>query len=255
MFVFHSFENQLTQLFFSAAFHDQFLRWAGIPLTESNRDRTGGRGVEPGSDSEDCHSSNRSRARAAAAASNIDSDDSFVEDQEESFESAAGGAGRSPRVDPPASRMNQADNIFADIDRAAREFSNLHVDDDNTQMKTFAIKMEGVRPRGDSKNPRTLFAAITIPDGGVDNGTVDFTLQPNARDVNCHYVSGKAYTNSANYIAPEMSGNTELTDKFTAALDLLFRDIATHDKTLPSEGLIRLAGRAENNGFGGLVDP
>jgi len=238
--------TKLTELY-SAVFHEQFLQWAGLPLPDLNRNRTGGAGINPGSDSEDRNASTRARARPSA---DEEDDDSFVDAQGESFASTP-----SPqsRRDPPASRMNQADNIFADIDRATEEFNKLNINSES--MKTFSIEMEKIKPRGDHRNPRTLFATLMIPEGGVDNGTPDMTLQPNQQDVECGYVLGRPYTNSDNYIAPEMIGNDDLVDKFTGALDLIFKGLANSDKCLPSKGMVRLKGKAKNNAFGGLVDP
>lgn len=151
--------------------------------------------------------------------------------------------------------MSQADRIFSDIDRATADFANLNVNNDD-QMKTFALDLGKIKPRGDVKNQRRLFAGVFIPEGGVDNGTPDMTLDTaNCQDVECDYVLGREYTESENYVAPEMRGNDQLVDKFTGALDEIFKRMADANKCLPCSGTIRLAGRAENNAFGGLVDP
>jgi len=164
----------------------------------------------------------------------------------------------SPRRDPPSSCMSQADSIHRNLDEA---FAGLNLSErrDN-KMLTFVIDLGKIKPRGDPLNPKQLYAACVVPDGGIDCNHITMKLDEDDRTVLFETELRQEFLlKPIDYVPDEMTGNDEILEAFEKGFTAVMKKLSvkktpTSTPIIPRKGSVVLPHAAVQNEFGGLVD-
>jgi hypothetical protein len=237
-FPFYSYPSHLivASFLWSGDFSPEFIVQADLPIPNRNANRTGGAGINPGSDNEDLEEEEE------------DDDDPFVQQQQQQQQ-------RDPPTPTAAAVPPASPNILDEINKAVEGLEKLAIDKEG--MRVIPLLLKNIPVRGDRHLTKDLNVVIAVCPGGIDINSIQLKLSEDGKTVDVSYKLGASLCTADVYIPGEVEQNEFfLTSLFGALTDYLNKEVNDVNNPLIYDStMVTLVTKAVSNDYNGLVDP